>query len=106
MTIRKIADHGAYLIGKNTRETVEQLGSICVFLWKIVLAIPATRKNFHVTMEQMMLIGISSLPIVMVTSIFTGAVTSAQAAYQFSDYVLLAYLGMAVGKAVMVKPLL
>ncbi|MGB2698564.1 MAG: ABC transporter permease, partial [Candidatus Zixiibacteriota bacterium] len=46
---------------------------------------------------------VNSLPLVLITSIFTGAVSSVQAAYQFSDYVPMRYLGTVVGKAVMIE---
>ncbi|MBD3178093.1 MAG: hypothetical protein GF417_00030, partial [Candidatus Latescibacteria bacterium] len=45
-------------------------------------------------------IGIGSIPLVLVTSLFVGAVTAVQAAYQFQGFVPLRYLGAVVGKAV------
>jgi len=96
-------DRIAVAVGKNTRETVEELGAIATFFWRIIATVPATRKNFHFTVEQMMMIGIKSLPIIFVTSLFTGGVMSAQAAYQFSYVVPLRYLGFAVEKAITVE---
>ena len=49
------------------------------------------------------MMGVNSLPLVLVTSIFTGGVSAVQAAYQFSDYVPMRYLGTAVGKAVVIE---
>jgi phospholipid/cholesterol/gamma-HCH transport system permease protein len=46
---------------------------------------------------------VSSLPLVLLTSVFTGAVSSVQAAYQFQDFVPMRYLGTAVGKAVVIE---
>ena len=57
----------------------------------------------HFTVEQMYVIGISSIPLVATTSIFTGAVTAWQAIYIFSDYIPLTYLGTAVGKSMMLE---
>jgi phospholipid/cholesterol/gamma-HCH transport system permease protein len=48
-------------------------------------------------------IGIGSIPLVLVTSLFVGAVTSVQAAYQFHGYVPLKYLGTVVGKSVILE---
>ena len=48
-------------------------------------------------------VGITSLPVVLVTAFFTGAVTAWQVAYQFGDYIPLSFMGMAVGKAVMLE---
>lgn len=103
MQSSRVIDSVAVLTGKAVRETVEELGKIASFFWRIISTIPSIRKNIHFSIEQMMIIGISSLPIVFVTSIFTGAVISAQAAYQFSDYIPMAYLGFAVEKAITVE---
>ncbi len=48
-------------------------------------------------------IGITSIPLVVTTSVFTGAVTAWQMAYQFADMIPLTYVGMAVGKSVMLE---
>ncbi|MBN1163463.1 MAG: ABC transporter permease [Candidatus Krumholzibacteriota bacterium] len=53
--------------------------------------------NVLVQMER---IGIGSIPLVLVTSVFVGAVTAVQAAYQFQGFVPLRYLGAVVGKSV------
>jgi len=55
------------------------------------------------TLIQMERIGIGSIPLVLVTSLFVGAVTSIQAAYQFHGYVPLMYLGTVVGKSVILE---
>ena len=47
--------------------------------------------------------GVNSLPLVCLTSLFTGAVTSVQAAYQFTDLLSMRYLGSAVSKAVIIE---
>jgi phospholipid/cholesterol/gamma-HCH transport system permease protein len=73
------------------------------FCAEMFLAIPSVFKNFHFTIDQMYLIGITSIPLVALTSIFTGAVAAWQAAYNFADYVPLRYVGTAVGKSVMLE---
>ncbi len=73
------------------------------FTWELFLQLPQVTRNFHFTVEQMYIIGITSIPLVCLTSIFTGAVAAWQAAYQFADYVPLRYIGTAVGKSVMLE---
>jgi phospholipid/cholesterol/gamma-HCH transport system permease protein len=51
----------------------------------------------------MLYMGVNSIPLVFLTSLFTGAVTSVQAAYQFTDLLSMRYLGSAVGKAVIIE---
>jgi phospholipid/cholesterol/gamma-HCH transport system permease protein len=53
--------------------------------------------------EQMMRVGIGSVPLVLITSIFTGGVSAVQAAYQFQDYVPMRYLGTVIGKSVVIE---
>ncbi len=73
------------------------------FCVEMVVNIPTIFRNSHFTIEQMYVIGISSIPLVCLTSIFSGAVAAWQAAYQFADYVPLRYIGTAVGKSVMLE---
>lgn len=73
------------------------------FTAELLRSMPLIFKNFHFTVDQMFLIGITSLPLVCLTSVFTGAVAAWQAAYQFSDWVPLRYIGTAVGKSVMLE---
>jgi len=47
--------------------------------------------------------GVKSVWLILITSVFTGGVSAWQAAYQFKDYVPLRYLGGAVGKAIMIE---
>ena len=65
--------------------------------------LPSVFRNSRLTVEQMYIIGITSLPLVGLTSVFTGAVAAWQAAYNFQDYVPLRYVGTAVGKSVMLE---
>lgn len=69
----------------------------------IVVNLPAAFRRVRLVFEQMLAMGVNSLPLVLVTSVFTGGVSAVQAAYQFSDYVPMRYLGTAVGKAVVIE---
>ena len=48
-------------------------------------------------------IGLGSIPLVVVTSLFVGAVAAVQAAYQFQEYVPIQFLGTVVGKSVILE---
>ncbi len=50
--------------------------------------------------EQMYSVGVGTLPIILVTSFFIGAVTAGTAAMQFADLIPLSFVGVAVGKSV------
>ena len=48
-------------------------------------------------------VGITSIPVVFAASLATGAIMSWQLAYQFGDMIPMMFVGMAVGKSVMVE---
>lgn len=54
-------------------------------------------------LEQMFKIGVMSLPLVTIVSMFTGAVASWQAAYQFRGIISLDFLGAAVSAAILIE---
>ena len=99
-------NHFLFLIdrlGGYTLDFFENIACFFYFLRDCMAAFPKIFRNFNLSMEQMSKIGITSLPLVILTSIFTGAVSSYQAAYQFSGYIPLSFLGVAVGKSIMVE---
>jgi len=91
------------LLGKAFLEFIEEVGGIFILLARVVQLLPRTFGNMRNTLIQMERIGIGSIPLVLVTSLFVGAVTSIQAAYQFHGYVPLMYLGTVVGKSVILE---
>lgn len=98
--MKTVADNIAESIGCFTREQIERFGDIVLFFWRIVCALPSSFRRFHLIVEQMMRLGVSSIPIVLMSSVFVGAVCVWQAQYLFSSAIPLTYLGSAVGKAV------
>jgi phospholipid/cholesterol/gamma-HCH transport system permease protein len=71
---------------------------IFVLIGKIFSRFPLVFKNFDLTLWQMFAIGITSIPLVSIISVFVGSVTVTQAVYEFSGIVPLRYLGLAVSK--------
>ena len=95
-----LLDKAAESFGSTTRQSVRQVGAIARFFARIMRAIPGSIRHFHLIVEQMMLLGVDSIPVVLLTSCFVGAVSTWQAKYLFAGVIPLAYLGSAVGKAV------
>ncbi len=91
------------LLGRYFLEFVEEIGGVFVLLGRVFLLLPRTFRNMRNVLIQMERIGIGSLPLVLVTSLFVGAVTSVQAAYQFQNYVPLRFIGTVVGKSVILE---
>jgi phospholipid/cholesterol/gamma-HCH transport system permease protein len=91
------------VVGRKTTLFFEDVGGISILIKNIILGLPGSFKRFHLIVEQMLYMGVNSMPLILVTSIFTGGVASVQAAYMFSDYVPMRYLGTAVGKSVIME---
>ena len=85
--------------GASTRELIENAGAIGFFFLETLMAIPASLKKSNLIVEQMVHIGVNSLSIVFLASVFIGAVTVWQAQYLIGDYFPKTYIATALGKA-------
>ena len=90
-------------IGVRTITLAYGIGEMVLLLWRMTLRLPRLLRNPGLLLRQMDSIGIGSLPLVIFASIFVGAVSSAQAGYQFQGYAPLSFVGAAVGKAVILE---
>jgi phospholipid/cholesterol/gamma-HCH transport system permease protein len=91
------------IIKRRSANFIAQVGELSILVWRLFKALPLMMKNPHLTSEQMLQMGVNSLPLILLTSIFTGAVSAVQAAYQFQGFVPMRYLGTTVGKAVIIE---
>ncbi len=82
---------------------VSSLGRLSLMVGRAVLAFRYFFTSLHLILSQMYYMGVKSVWLILITSVFTGGVSAWQAAYQFKDYVPLRYLGGAVGKAVLIE---
>ena len=65
---------------------------------------PKELKDYtNLTFEQMMVIGTKSIPIVILTAIFSGMVTSVQSAYQFESWTPTWFVGSIVGESILLE---
>jgi phospholipid/cholesterol/gamma-HCH transport system permease protein len=83
--------------------SISEAGAVFMLLLSALKRAPRAIRQKHLVVEQMQRIGLGSLPLVLVTSVFTGGVAAVQAAYQFQNYVPLRYLGMVIGKSVVIE---
>ena len=82
---------------------IENTFRYIAFILESLRNVFAAMQCHHLAVEQMHRIGITSIPLVATTSIFTGSIMSWQLTYQFADMIPLTYVGMAVGKSVMTE---
>jgi phospholipid/cholesterol/gamma-HCH transport system permease protein len=82
---------------------IAKVGEVILLFLRILKRAPWFFINPSLTIEQLIRIGTSSLPLVIVISFFIGAVSAVQAAYQFRGFVPSNYLGTAVCKLVVIE---
>ena len=83
---------------------LEGLAQYFLLMIKMFRSVNKLHLYFGYAFEQMVQIGIQSIPIVMLTSLFSGMVTSVQAAYQFeSGYIPTWFIGSIVGESVLLE---
>ena len=91
------------LLGRNVLDILQKFGGMTLLLSQILSESRSIFRDRMLDIEQMHLVGVRSLPLVCITSLFTGAVSSWQAAYQFEGFVSLSYLGGATSLAIFIE---
>ncbi len=90
-------------LGRNILDFFEKSGGMFLLLAQILFESRSVVRDRRIIIEQMHAVGVMSLPLVCVTSLFTGAVSAWQAAYQFEGFVSLTYLGGATAIAIFME---
>ncbi|MCP4685805.1 MAG: ABC transporter permease [bacterium] len=97
-------DSGLVVLGRRGVSFITTLGGLCILLIKFLASLKDVPRSLKVIFQQLYVIGVRSLPLVIVISIFVGAVSAWQAAYQFKFIgAPLRLLGHAVGKATVIE---
>jgi phospholipid/cholesterol/gamma-HCH transport system permease protein len=91
------------LLFKIAWDGLSSANDVVVLLFRTLWRFPLLFKNPELTLKQCIGIGISSLPLVFVTSLFSGMVAAVQAAYQFRNFVPDKFIGTAVCKMVIIE---
>ena len=94
---------GADYAGDHLARWLGDVGRI-TFMWRdIVRSVSRKRPAYGLVVDQMGAIGVGSLGLVVVVSLFTGGVAAVQAAYQFSSVVPLKYIGAVILRSVIIE---
>jgi phospholipid/cholesterol/gamma-HCH transport system permease protein len=92
------------VLGRRGVTFINTLGGLCIMLGRFLVSLKDVPGSGKIIFQQLYVIGVRSLPLVTVISIFVGAVAAWQAAYQFKFIgAPLRLLGHAVGKAVVIE---
>jgi len=93
--------------GRQTLDVLNEFGKWIILLYGIIKSSSYLLKRRSLVFDQMLKIGVNSIPLVTIVSIFTGAVSSWQAAYQFEAVMTrdmaMQFLGAAVSAAIFIE---
>lgn len=93
----------AELIGREVRRSATEVVRFLRFQKSVLKTIHFIPFHLSFLVEQLYIIGITSIPLVFITATFTGMVFAWQMAYQLAGLAPDIYIGVAVGKSVMVE---
>jgi phospholipid/cholesterol/gamma-HCH transport system permease protein len=98
-----IAVRGARYARRRVLDWIAEVGRVGMMLGDATRMLVPALRSFQLVVDQMFAIGVGSLWLVTVVSLFTGAVAAVQAAYQFSSVVPLKYLGAVIIRSVIIE---
>jgi len=90
-------------IGKTTIDNLSGFGAAMILLGKAIASLRYVVRDRHLYIQQARVIGVASLPLVLLIGVFTGMVSTWQANYSFGNLLPVKYLGVATFKAVIVE---
>lgn len=92
-----------FWIGKVIVDGVTSIGEVICILLCTIKQMPHVHKNPNLIVKEMISIGVSSLPLLFVTSIFTGMVATIMAEFEFHNLVSDKFVGTAACKMVLIE---
>jgi phospholipid/cholesterol/gamma-HCH transport system permease protein len=84
-------------------ESIAEVGRISLLVGDTFRHLARGLRSFRLVVDQMHMIGVQSLMLVVIVSLFTGAVAAVQAAYQFSTVVPMKYIGSVILRSVIIE---
>ena len=91
------------VLGRIVVSGISSVGELFCILYFTIRQVPYVFKNWNLVLNQMVSIGVSSVPLLFVTSIFTGMVATVQASFQFRGLVADKWVGTAACKMVLIE---
>ncbi len=98
-----LAERGLSYIGAKILAFFAEVGRVALLLRDTLAHLPRGLLRFGLVLQQMFTIGVGSLWLVVVVSLFAGAVAAVQAAYQFASQVPLRYLSAVILRSVIIE---
>jgi len=82
---------------------IADVGRIALLVLETFRTMGRGLRSTRLVIDQMYIIGVQSLVLVLIVSLFTGAVAAVQAAYQFASVVPLKYIGSVILRSVIIE---
>lgn len=99
----QLATGGYRFFRRRAADWLADTGRIAMLVGETFRTLGRGLRSFHLVVEQMHVIGVQSLGLVFIVSLFTGAVAAVQAAYQFSTVVPLKFIGSVILRSVIIE---
>ncbi len=90
-------------LGREFERIAEHAGQLGILLWQIIVATVSLKVRPRAVIRQIYVMGVQSIPIVLVTAVLSGIVTSQQGGYQFTGSIPLYVLGSVVVASVILE---
>lgn len=90
-------------LGRKSRAVAEHAGQLWILFWDVVFSLARLKVSGREILTQIYVMGVQSLPIVIVTAILAGIVTSQQGGYQFTGSIPLYVMGSIVVESVVLE---
>ena len=103
MADESLTARGYAYLWRRTFEGVAEVGRIAMLVGDTFRSLIPGLRSFSIVVDEMQAIGVQSLSLVLIVSLFTGAVAAVQAAYQFSSVVPLKYIGSVIMRSVIIE---
>jgi phospholipid/cholesterol/gamma-HCH transport system permease protein len=101
--MRGLAARGHHFVWGRLGDWFAEVGRIALFMGETVRMLPRGLAAPRLIVDECHAIGVQSLLLVVIVSLFTGAVAAVQAAYQFSTVVPMKYIGAVILRSVIIE---
>ena len=90
-------------IGRTAENAFRGAGEMTMLVWRVVVVTLTGQVALRDVLTQLMSVGVGSIPLVAVTAVLSGVVTSQQGGYQFTSSIPLYVLGSVVTSSVVLE---
>ena len=90
-------------LGRTSKGVAEHAGQLGLLVWSVIRTIVGLRVSFRDILVQLYVMGVQSIPIVIVTAVLAGIVTSQQGGYQFTGSIPLYVMGSIVTESMVLE---